>query len=538
MRCRLLLLAAVLAAATLTGPAATADVAATAVPTYESVGLYWAPADGSDTNAATTQYRKVGTSVWKTAQPLWYDARTVGGRTPEYRGSIVGLKENTTYDVRITLTTGTTTTIQAKTWKTAVPIASTVTVPSGGPLTITTGGTPTGYVVYQAASTGSTITAAETDPAAITVAAPYVIVRNFTVVGGDQGILLDQGAHDVQINRNDITGWGPTCPTPGACGNMESGVSGAAGFTYSRVTVQRNKIHDPHYSANTWPEAGHPKGPQGITLPPGSTNNVFRYNEITSSPAALFNDSMGNLDNFSTEGFPQADSDVYGNLITYTADDGLEMEGADMNVRVYGNFIDHTFTGVASASVSVGPLYVFRNVTAHSDNDPRDPAVNGVGQFAKVDDSKPDASGGRRYVLNNTLLQPSDGAGIRGGIQATGGSNKTILNTVSRNNLWNAPNQPYVYTYGTGLDFDYDLSWIVPNKPVGPHHVTGTPVFAAGGGDDAGSSGLYALDPTSPGFDAGAVLPGFTDGFTGAAPDIGAMESGAAPMQFGVNAYS
>jgi hypothetical protein len=32
-------------------------------------------------------------------------------------------------------------------------------------------------------------------------------------------------------------------------------------------------------------------------------------------------------------------------------------------------------------------------------------------------------------------------------------------------------------------------------------------------------------------------MPNFNDGFHGRAPDLGACEAGAAPLEFGVNAY-
>jgi hypothetical protein len=35
---------------------------------------------------------------------------------------------------------------------------------------------------------------------------------------------------------------------------------------------------------------------------------------------------------------------------------------------------------------------------------------------------------------------------------------------------------------------------------------------------------------------AGEIIPNFSDGFTGKAPDIGAHQRGAAPMRFGVKA--
>ena len=64
------------------------------------------------------------------------------------------------------------------------------------------------------------------------------------------------------------------------------------------------------------------------------------------------------------------------------------------------------------------------------------------------------------------------------------------------------------------------------------------PTYADGVGFDAKTmTGQFSLAPGSPGHNAGAVIPNFTDGYTGTAPDIGAHESGTPPMQFGVKAY-
>jgi len=54
---------------------------------------------------------------------------------------------------------------------------------------------------------------------------------------------------------------------------------------------------------------------------------VFRYNEIWSSSSHYYNDGIGGGENFSTKGFPNSDSDVYGNRISQTYDDGIESEG-------------------------------------------------------------------------------------------------------------------------------------------------------------------------------------------------------------------
>jgi hypothetical protein len=43
----------------------------------------------------------------------------------------------------------------------------------------------------------------------------------------------------------------------------------------------------------------------------------------------------------------------------------------------------------------------------------------------------------------------------------------------------------------------------------------------------------FRLKPTSPAVDAGIVLPTITDGFTGKAPDLGALEAGGPLPHYG-----
>ena len=45
------------------------------------------------------------------------------------------------------------------------------------------------------------------------------------------------------------------------------------------------------------------------------------------------------------------------------------------------------------------------------------------------------------------------------------------------------------------------------------------------------------LQVPNPILDAGQVLPGFNDDFTGRAPDLGAFETGRPPLEFGRRAY-
>ena len=312
-------------------------------------------------------------------------------------------------------------------------------------------------------------------------------------------------------------------------------------MSLTRVVVQRNKIHDPRYGANSW-DWGHPAGPQGITFSYCGGNNVFRYNEITSSDYRhYYNDAMGGEDNYTQTGFPNNDSDVYGNVINGAMDDGLEIEGGDKNVRVWGNYLDQTGTGVASTVDAIGPLYIFRNVYNRSQKDYAKSAdQDDRGEFFKSGSQDSTIGGGRRYVFHNTSLQPTQSGltypiGAGGGLSYTGSD--VLTNTVSRNNIYNIwkSNWDSVTQGGGGYgnDVDYDLynGNVSAGTGAEANGVKGTPSFASGSG--IGMSGMYQLAPGSAGFGKGARIPNFNDLYT--APDMGAHQSGTTAMKFGVN---
>jgi hypothetical protein len=89
---------------------------------------------------------------------------------------------------------------------------------------------------------------------------------------------------------------------------------------------------------------------------------VIRYNTIWSDDDHQYNDILGGSANHSARGFPHRDSDIYGNLLSHCWDDAIESEGANCNVRIWGNYSTESFVGVACAGTLTGPLYVWRNV--------------------------------------------------------------------------------------------------------------------------------------------------------------------------------
>ncbi|HXE60755.1 MAG TPA: Ig-like domain-containing protein [Gemmatimonadaceae bacterium] len=505
-----------------------------AVPTYEAVGLYWDNAN-ANSNGCNVQYRVQGTSTWSNALNLWFDPAT-----NQCRGSIVYLTPGTAYEAQMGVNGAFTKGITFTTWSNSVPVAQTIKVPSGATtLNITAGGSPSGYVLYD--GTGSTLDVQNNAATDINITASYVIVRGFTLKGAQQhGILIDKNQHDVIIEDNDISGWGRT--RDGTWGtDMDSGIRAVCvNEELTRVTIQRNKIHDPRYPANSWAVA-HPAGPQGITFSYCGGNNVYRWNEIYSSQNH-FNDGMGGEDNFSTAGFPNKDSDVYGNRVEMTWDDGLEIEGGDENVRVWGNYVNRTGTGISSTIDSVGPLYIFRNVWnrnqfiegAANDSDQRQPMFK--------DGSSSSFGNGRRYLFHNTMLQAQCsgcqyGMGGGAGIGGTGDT-QLVMNTVSMNNiydLWKPQNGAF-YQIGSDAQFTNDMT----NSPSSPEvgGIVATPQYASGNGWVSESGGMYQLAAGTPGYDQGKRIANFNDHFNGAAPDVGAAEAGDAAMKFGIAAAS
>jgi len=533
---------------------------AKAIATFESLGLYWTPPANPGAAGCTVRYRKAEESAWKDGLAMWYDARN-----NECRGSLVYLSPGTNYDVQFAMPgQAPVAQITANTWNETFPIAQTVNLTNGivsQTLSITQGGTPGGYVLYTFPSGGQTvIDVANAQLNNITISASYVIVRGLTLRGAQShAIVLLDGAHDIVLEDNDISGWGRYSYVNSAGWQIgvdwEAGAAGVfadcsatPGLGRERIIIQRNRIHHPRYGSISW-DWGHSSGPQAVGFRNCGGNNVFRYNEVYSGDEQhYFNDGIGGAENFSTTGFPGPDSDIYGNIIMNSWEDGLEIEGGGRNVRVWGNYLDRTTTGVSSTANQWGPLYIFRNVYNRSRQLSQVPLDSDERLYAFKSGDGGGFGTGRRYILHNTLLQAPpppgsiypQGAGI--GISAPNW-NSPLTNTVSRNNIlqiWQSGNSS-ISDYGTGNtsnDFDYDLynGRIEAYKGAESHGIAGTPVYAEGNGWSSEFGGLYALAPTSPGYDRGARLPNFNDDYLGAGADMGAHEAGSPAMRFGVNA--
>jgi hypothetical protein len=333
-----------------------------AVPTFECAGLYWKT---TEEGPCRIKYREDSGRIWKDGLDLVYDARD-----GEYRGSIIGLSPNTGYQVELS-DNNSKIQVSFKTRSDKFQVGRITVLPEGESdttIVITESGTPLAYhLVTVPADSKSVINLKNVHRYGIEINADYVILRGAEIRNASvHGVIIRKNRHDIVIEQCYIAFWG-RIGGPKTYGNLEggsdSGIYAEAGT--GNLTIQRNLIEDPRGASNDW-ETGHPDGPQGISIIESLGGNVIRFNDIVSTEDHGFNDGIGGGNNFSFTGNINRDSDIHGNIIRNAWDDAIESEGGNMNVRIWGNFIHFFYNGIATASTSKGPLYVFRNVSRES----------------------------------------------------------------------------------------------------------------------------------------------------------------------------
>ncbi len=515
----------------------------TTVSTFEAISIYWSP-NGEATNLKVlVKFREEGTTDWNEGLPMIYS--NIGGTTNEvspYRGSIVNLHPNTNYEIELTLEdTSETETIIAKTWSEDFPISDTITLGNRTvPYSIYDSGTADGYVLID--GTGSTIDVENNYEYCVTIRGSYVILRGITLKNAKKGGINLKTCHDVIIENCDISGWGEI-NSDGFGVNSQAGVYSAS-TSIKRIVVQRCKIHDPRYDANSWAELNeggyHPSGPQGITFFDSYGNHVIRYNEIWSDEDHMYNDVIGAGTNGSFQGFPGPDSDIYSNYFANCWDDGIESEGGNRNTRIWGNYLDETFLPIANAATSIGPLYIWKN-TSNRCYSPSGSKYGVHAPFIKMGFAGSiDWMTGHMYVFNNTILQPNDEGAA--GIGTSDNSNRYIKHCQTRNNILHVQsattNSIAIRSENSDNDYDYDLYNKGYPSGNGGNSIKGTPIYIKDANFNYDKmTADFSLNSNSLGYDAGVIIPNFTDDYEGNAPDMGAFEAGKPPMEYGVKAY-
>ena len=542
-------------------------------------------ADGASGNAATVEYRRLGESAWRTAPPVWLDVRPTlayAGGAPnwardEARTKIFGLTPGVAYEVRATFAgsvAGTASVLGAITTRALAPPepslrtlyvdgvagdddadGTDVAVPkrtiaaafalarAGDTIAIAPGsytvptrlmlaasGTPAQWirVTRWPGSAGEVVLeGAGTNDSVLVLGGSYVRVDGLTIRRALGSCLrVEGGTTDHWIDGNVITDWNAD-DDPGVQheGGIAAWSNAARLVAMDNVLKRRDVLPGPQHGGGNgvWVKNQTSAGS-------GGGQHVVRGNVIIGGW-----DGVGSDVEADPLGGFLADSDVYENIVSDTQDDGIQMEGADVNCAVFANVVRRGRTGIAFAPVGVGPLFVMRNRHVS-------PTWTTAGPFYKVGA----LSDGRVWLFHESAF---DAAGADGIAQ----TNPGFANLVSRNNAWQTGRyvvETTTATAGPVPDFDWDALFTTDGngrfvKWFGALRAS-LAAFQSGEGQEPhgtsrdlaaldwaeATNGGFALRPGSALRDAGVAIAGVNDDLedgawsqVGSAPDVGALEA-------------
>lgn len=373
------------------------------VPGFNACSYYLTPAPAAGPDAVV-EFRTPGTD-W---QPGFAPVRDAKGKN--LRGSIVNLIENTDYELRLRDAAGQILAIGTfRTLADAVPIARTIDLSTlKGPRKITARGQPNGWVKYTVPA-GYTVDgdASGLDHGIEIDGAAYVIVEGVKLRGGRIHGIAIRNSQQVRIVNCDIAGWGRDGKRgrdPNAFfdakGSLIHGDCGVYPRDSVGVVVERCFIHDPRSPSSGW-QYGHPVGAYAVRAA-NLRQTVIRYNDFIASDERRWCDAIGSDGNFENTGGFYRDADLNGNYLALAHDDGVELDGGQMNLRFYENRIEGNYCGISTTPCQLGPSYVFRNLLIGLGD-----ADGSWGSALK--DLK--SAGGAVFYFNNTICR--DGSGGR-----------------------------------------------------------------------------------------------------------------------------
>ncbi len=500
------------------------------VPTFENMSVYLDYTN--EKYDCDVTFRKKGDKEWRQAYELYKDEPV-----KQFRGSITGLTENTTYEVRAVLTLNGSAQeeyiSEATTWADNPPIAkeyklSEIYDPKAmeGNLTLEhLKGSPDGWIKIKGEAGNNQINATRNVDDAVYIAnCEYVILEDLYITGGYfNAVHITNNSENIRISNCDISDWGREGVRSDKSGlfndfkgNQVNYDSGVRIGDVKNIVVEHCYIHDPVGDSNHW-AYGHPAGPNAL-LVRSKGGLVVRYNDLIACDGHRWNDSIEGYYNGEKSGGPSRDCDFYGNVMQYGQDDGIEYDGAQMNLRFYNNRIEGFLCGISTVPFMVGPSYTFRNLIVNLGTE-----TGGTGSaFKSGGGSGSYYSYSRMYLFNNTIYTGGNAIG-QGGF----GTPPNIFVYTTRNNiLMGTGYSIYDDNYVERSDYDYDIickqdgtastNYYSDNQE--SHGIFDAPQFT-----DV-SKGIYTASGSNT--DTGEVVPNFAEQYQGKAPDIGAFENG------------
>jgi parallel beta-helix repeat protein len=295
-----------------------------------------------------------------------------------------------------------------------------------------------------------------------------------------------------------------------------------------RNLIEHNDIGDS--SIFDWPwEATHDSTAQNSAV--YFTNDVGRGNVIRRN---TIHDTYDGLhpcgDSAPASGYSN-ETDVYENTIQRHNDDAIEAEGYCANVRIWSNRIADSLMAFALAPAGTGPVWIVRNTTWNLGNT-HSALIDGyVSSGIKINSDYPTPVGPLLLYHNSFVTSVPNTAAM---VFLDPGVTTSLT---SRNNVYSGMKYALrkINTISLNLDYDDLYSAAAPLVRWYSSDYATLAALQVGVGEELhGLSAAPALtNPAlgnfmplagSPLLDHGLVLPGINDGYTGPAPDVGAVE--------------
>jgi len=410
------------------------------VPTFENCSYYVnrTPAERGKNCTLEVFYRKKGAKDWtKALDPVNMEKENA------WRGSLMLLEENTPYEFLGKVKGAAKAEIMGSftTRSSKFNVAETIVLDRKnftGYLKVTKSGKPGAYVRYTSAP-GFVLEAKKGGVTAIDAEkVRFVIFDGLTIkANASRHCIRLTDCEDVVVSNCDLSGFGRTDGVRdmkqrgrwthrGKMTGWDGGIFIGGG---KRHLVERCYIHDPHSTSNSW-FYSHPTGPEAIFIDRSRGGTVIRYNDFIGSDAKRWNDAIETSGNGAIDGGFGRDADIYGNHFAFSDDDSIEIEGGEMNIRVYYNLFQGSYCGVSTGCCRLGPSYQFRNVfyrLGDENNRFGIPFKNGMGNQGD----------GAVFFINNTVWSPGVKCSF-GGFHSKPPVYNPPLKAWSRNNIVNS----------------------------------------------------------------------------------------------------
>lgn len=318
------------------------------------------------------------------------------------------------------------------------------------------------------------------------------------------------------------------------CRIHENGSAGVWVKGGDRHRVEDNEIWDTSIPGWPW---GFTKGSSAENNAVVLTDDVGRGNVVRRNAIRGVFNGVAPCGSLPPPGGTTNETDVSDNVLSEITDDAFEPEGHCANVRLFRNRVSDVHMAFAVAPAEVGPLWIVRNV-AWRFGSTRTSQVDGyLASPLKVNSGYPEPVG-PLLLLQNTFL--TDAPSTDGLALLNPGASTFVR---SRNNVISGTRWAVYKVNPIAWDGDGDDLYTTDPSRFASWTGTSYATFAAfrsgTGQEPAGTSaapllaapaaGDFTPQPGSPLVDAGLLLPGISDGFSGAGPDVGAVERAAPP---------